>query len=246
MGHLAERLGLLEPLRAFVADGGPVMGTCAGLIFLANTVDGQKKGGQRLVGGMDLTVRRNFFGSQVDSFQTELDTEIAPGRKVPAVFIRAPAILATGPRVQVLASVPLDPEQDGAAPKTAPVAVQDGNLLGICFHPGQPRGPPIPRLSPPRLSGTRHLRSACSRPPPPPEPMLTPARALLGRLASRIEQRQRLARALRLTGHREARHHWHQEAQGGHLARPSASHDEQAECPSLTCAFRQVRDCVRV
>lgn len=145
MGHLAERLGLLEPLRAFVAGGGPVMGTCAGLIFLANTVDGQKKGGQRLVGGMDLTVCRNFFGSQIDSFETQLETTLAPGRKVPAVFIRAPAILATGPNVQVLASVRLDTDKDSAVPKTAPVAVQDGNLLGICFHPGQiTRHPPFP------------------------------------------------------------------------------------------------------
>jgi len=64
MGHLAERLALLEPLRAFVASGRPVLGTCAGLIFLADEVVGQKQGGQKLVGGMDLTVQRNFFGSQ--------------------------------------------------------------------------------------------------------------------------------------------------------------------------------------
>ena len=64
MGHLAERLGLLEPLRAFVASGRPVMGTCAGLIFLANEVLGQKEGGQELVGGLDVSVQRNFLGSQ--------------------------------------------------------------------------------------------------------------------------------------------------------------------------------------
>ena len=67
MGHLAERLGLLEPLRAFVKSGRPVMGTCAGLIFLANEVLGQKEGGQELVGGLDVSVQRNFFGSQVAS-----------------------------------------------------------------------------------------------------------------------------------------------------------------------------------
>ena len=67
MGHLAERLGLLEPLRAFVASGRPVMGTCAGLIFLANDVLRQKEGGQELVGGLDVSVQRNFFGSQVVS-----------------------------------------------------------------------------------------------------------------------------------------------------------------------------------
>ena len=62
---MAERLGLLEPLLAFVASGRPVMGTCAGLIFLANEVLGQKEGGQELVGGLDVSVQRNFFGSQV-------------------------------------------------------------------------------------------------------------------------------------------------------------------------------------
>ncbi|EOD28871.1 hypothetical protein EMIHUDRAFT_123272, partial [Emiliania huxleyi CCMP1516] len=88
MGHLAERLALLEPLRAFVASGRPVLGTCAGLIFLADEVVGQKQGGQKLVGGMDLTV---------DSFETTLEAaDVAPARRVPAVFIRAPAILRTG------------------------------------------------------------------------------------------------------------------------------------------------------
>lgn len=72
MGHLAERLGLLEPLRAFVASGRPVMGTCAGLIFLANEVLGQKEGGQELVGGLDVSVQRNFFGSQVRALQCRL------------------------------------------------------------------------------------------------------------------------------------------------------------------------------
>ena len=70
MGHLAERLGLLKPLRAFVASGRPVMGTCAGLIFLANDVIGQKEGGQELVGGLDVAVQRNFFGSQVAATTT--------------------------------------------------------------------------------------------------------------------------------------------------------------------------------
>jgi len=130
MGHLAERLALLEPLRAFVASGRPVLGTCAGLIFLADEVVGQKQGGQKLVGGMDLTVQRNFFGSQVDSFETTLEAaDVAPARRVPAVFIRAPAILRTGGAVKVLARVPVEGRED------APVAVQDGNLLGIAFHP---------------------------------------------------------------------------------------------------------------
>lgn len=82
MAHLARHLGMLEPLRQFVASGRPVMGTCAGLIMLAKEVDGQKQGGQELVGGLDVTVQRNFFGSQVDSFQTSLTATFAPGKQI--------------------------------------------------------------------------------------------------------------------------------------------------------------------
>lgn len=82
MAHLARHLGLLAPLREFVSSGRPVMGTCAGLIFLAKQVDGQKEGGQELVGGLDITVQRNYFGSQVDSFQTNLAASFLPGKEV--------------------------------------------------------------------------------------------------------------------------------------------------------------------
>jgi len=135
MGHLAERLGLLEPLRAFVASGRPVMGTCAGLIFLANDVIGQKEGGQELVGGLDVSVQRNFFGSQVDSFETTLSATFAPERAIPAVFIRAPVITRKGAKVKVLSQ--LDVKSVGLVSDTPqlPVAIQQGSLLGIAFHP---------------------------------------------------------------------------------------------------------------
>jgi len=135
MGHLARRLELLEPLREFVASGRAVMGTCAGLIFLADEVIGQKQGGQELVGGMDITVQRNFFGSQVDSFESSLKVSFVPERLVPSVFIRAPAIKRTGPAVEVLARVRLDPTAGSEAGEEVPVAVQQGNLLGLAFHP---------------------------------------------------------------------------------------------------------------
>mmetsp|Transcript_748 Transcript_748/g.1274 ORF Transcript_748/g.1274 Transcript_748/m.1274 type:complete len:250 (-) Transcript_748:388-1137(-) len=154
MGHLAHRLGLIEPLRKFVASGRPVMGTCAGLIFLADQVDGQKAGGQELVGGLDVTVQRNFYGSQVESFETTLAPCFESDRQVPAVFIRAPAITRTGPGVKLLAHTELtaaderlgkaadDNEQPAVKRhrsdkdnRRVPVAVRQCNLLGMAFHP---------------------------------------------------------------------------------------------------------------
>ncbi len=157
MGHLANRLGLLDPLRRLIKAGMPVMGTCAGLIFLADEVRsispepgsiipirthyaqvvGQKEGGQANLGGMDVTVARNFFGAQIDSFETELKVSLAPDdpkaqRVVSAIFIRAPAVIRSGPAVRVLAS--LDGPSIGRD-EPAPVAVQQGSLIGLSFHP---------------------------------------------------------------------------------------------------------------
>ena len=92
MAHLARHLCLLGPLRDFAASGRPVMGTCAGLIFLADDVDGQKEGGQELMGGLDVTVRRNYFGSQVDSFQTTLNATFAPEKDIDVRLPRAPPL----------------------------------------------------------------------------------------------------------------------------------------------------------
>lgn len=124
MDKLSRAFGLAEPLRAAVASGLPVYGTCAGLIMLADTiVDGIA--GQQGIGGLDVAVRRNAFGSQVDSFETDLDIPAIGGEPMHAVFIRAPIVESVGPRATALASV-----EDGRV-----VAVEQENLLGTSFHP---------------------------------------------------------------------------------------------------------------
>lgn len=137
MANLARHLGLLEPLRAFVASGRPVMGTCAGLIFLADCVDGKKTGGQEHVGGLDVTVRRNYFGSQVDSFKTSLRASFSSvnENEVEAVFIRAPCITRLGDGVKVISSLETSSVGLTAETSALPVAVQQGKILGIAFHP---------------------------------------------------------------------------------------------------------------
>jgi 5'-phosphate synthase pdxT subunit len=130
VGKLAATYGLAEPIRAMADAGKPVWGTCAGLIFLARTVEGLE---QPLLGLMDLTVERNAFGRQVDSFEAEilapcLDTVGPPnqkGRPFHAIFIRAPLITAVGQGVQVLARL----EEGGI------VAARQANLLATAFHP---------------------------------------------------------------------------------------------------------------
>ena len=125
VGKLLARFELLEPLRARIAAGMPVYGTCAGLILLAReAVDGLE--GQPLLGSMDLRVRRNGYGRQLQSFEADLDLTLPdqPAGRFHAVFIRAPKILETGPEVQVLA------RHDGV-----PVAVRQGALLATSFHP---------------------------------------------------------------------------------------------------------------
>jgi pyridoxal 5'-phosphate synthase pdxT subunit len=123
IGKLLDIFGLLAPLRARVAGGLPAYGSCAGMILLADRVlDG--KDGQPVVGGLDVTVRRNAFGRQVDSFETSLDVSGIEGGPVHAVFIRAPWVEDSGSSVEVLAAV------DGH-----PVAVRQGALLATSFHP---------------------------------------------------------------------------------------------------------------
>jgi 5'-phosphate synthase pdxT subunit len=121
IGKLAHRYGLLEPLRERVRAGLPVFGTCAGMIFLAREVEGPP---QHLLGVMDVRVRRNAFGRQVASFETEFDVKGLDGGPVSAVFIRAPWISDPGPEVEVLAEV------DGRV-----VAARQGDLLATAFHP---------------------------------------------------------------------------------------------------------------
>lgn len=124
MDKLTRMFGLAEPLRAAVAAGLPVYGTCAGLIMLADTVlDGIT--GQQSIGGLDISVRRNAFGSQTASFETDLDVPVLGGTPVHAVFIRAPVVESVGPNATALATV-----ADGRC-----VAVEQGNLIGTSFHP---------------------------------------------------------------------------------------------------------------
>ena len=124
MDKLARAFGLAEPLRAAIADGLPVYGTCAGLIMLADEiVDGIA--GQQSLGGLDVTVRRNAFGSQNQSFETELEVPAFGGPPVHAAFIRGPVVESVGPAATALARL-----ADGRV-----VAVEQGALLGTSFHP---------------------------------------------------------------------------------------------------------------
>ena len=128
MGLVAERWGLVEPLRAWVRSGKPTWGTCAGMIMLADRATGQKEGGQTLLGGLDVTVNRNYFGRQNESFETWLRVPALGEAPIRAVFIRAPAIVAAGDGVEVLATVPGRGEDVIAA-------VRQGNILATAFHP---------------------------------------------------------------------------------------------------------------
>ncbi|KAK9664018.1 hypothetical protein RND81_14G014200 [Saponaria officinalis] len=153
MAKLAEFHHMFPALREFVKMGKPVWGTCAGLIFLADKAVGQKAGGQELVGGLDCTVHRNFFGSQIQSFEAEIPVPVLADKEggpesFRCVFIRAPAIVEVGPEVEVLAEVPIPSDSKfnislatyNQEAKLAPVdkvavAVKQGNLLGTAFHP---------------------------------------------------------------------------------------------------------------
>ena len=128
MSNLAIAFGLLEPLRRRIAAGMPAYGSCAGMIMLAGTVlDGRAD--QQTFGGIDMVVRRNAFGRQVDSFESTVEFAGIDGGPFHAVFIRAPWVESVGPRVEVLARVAGGPA-DGRI-----VAVRQGNLLATAFHP---------------------------------------------------------------------------------------------------------------
>jgi pyridoxal 5'-phosphate synthase pdxT subunit len=109
-----EREGLAQPLRDLAAAGKPVLGTCAGMIMLDRDH----------LGLLDLTTRRNAFGRQLHSFEADLEVDGLPGGPVHAVFIRAPWVEAHGVEVEVLAAV-----------DHHPVAIRQGNLLALSFHP---------------------------------------------------------------------------------------------------------------
>ena len=120
--RVATAFDLLDPIAKRIKDGMPAFGSCAGMIMLADRIaDGVD--GQRTFGGIDMTVRRNAFGRQVDSFESEVDID---GASMHAVFIRAPWVEETGAGVTVL----------GTDPHTGRiVAVRQGQLLATAFHP---------------------------------------------------------------------------------------------------------------
>lgn len=125
ISKLARTFGLVEPIRERAAEGLPVFGTCAGMIVMASEVGD----GEPLLGLLDVGVRRNAYGRQVDSFESDL--EVTGVGRVRGVFIRAPMVERVGPGVEVLA------EHEGH-----PVVVRQGSLLASTFHPeiaGDPR-----------------------------------------------------------------------------------------------------------
>ncbi|MQA09574.1 MAG: pyridoxal 5'-phosphate synthase glutaminase subunit PdxT [Pseudonocardiaceae bacterium] len=132
ISRLLVTFGLLDPVRERIASGMPAYGSCAGMILLAGEVlDGRPD--QHQLGGLDVVVRRNAFGRQVDSFEDDLDFTGIEGPPVHAVFIRAPWVESAAPGVEVLATVPDVPEAGAAAGRI--VAVRQGSVLATAFHP---------------------------------------------------------------------------------------------------------------
>lgn len=140
MDRLAGLMGLKEPLADAIGAGLPAYGTCAGIILLAREIQNPAPG-QGSLGVLDVTVRRNAFGAQVDSFEADLEVPAVSAEPVHAVFIRAPAVLRAGGEVEVLASVPASrlsaapPELGLDDAAQVPVAVRQGRVLATSFHP---------------------------------------------------------------------------------------------------------------
>lgn len=128
ISKLTDIFEMREPIDKRIADGMPVYGSCAGMIMLARVVlDGRPD--QRGFAGIDMTVRRNAFGRQVDSFEAPVEITGVPGEPFHAVFIRAPWVERVGAGVQVIGTVTDGPAADRI------VAVRQGNLLATSFHP---------------------------------------------------------------------------------------------------------------
>jgi len=132
IAKLAQTCGLWSALEQWKTEGKPMFGTCAGLILLADRISSEsqsKEGGQRAIGGLNITADRNAYGRQTESFKADVSVErFGADASFPAMFIRAPAIKEVGSGVEVLAYL----ERDGAK---VPVAVAQGNKLGLTFHP---------------------------------------------------------------------------------------------------------------
>ena len=128
LGMLIDSAALRDPLCSRIAAGMPVLGTCAGMILLARELlDGRAD--QRPLGAIDITVRRNAFGRQQESFEADLEVAAIKGGPMHAVFIRAPVVERVGPDVEVLASVRFG---DGT---TRPVVCREGAVIVAAFHP---------------------------------------------------------------------------------------------------------------
>ncbi|HPF81393.1 pyridoxal 5'-phosphate synthase glutaminase subunit PdxT [Nostocoides australiense] len=125
---LVRAFGLHEPLRERLRAGMAAYGSCAGMIMLADRIEGGRLD-QQTLGGLDITVRRNAFGRQVDSFEEDLHIRVLGPQPLRAVFIRAPWVEAVGPEVQILARVETGPATGRI------VAVRQGPLLATSFHP---------------------------------------------------------------------------------------------------------------
>ena len=123
IAQLAEVFGIYEQIKDRIAVGMPVYGSCAGMILLADEILDAKQG-QKSFGGLDITVRRNAFGRQVDSFESDIPFADGSSDLIRAVFIRAPWVERVGDGVEVLATV-----------DTHPVAVRSRTLLATSFHP---------------------------------------------------------------------------------------------------------------
>ena len=127
IAKLARTFGLFDRISARIHEGMPTYGSCAGMILLADRIEGAMDG-QESFGGIDITVRRNAFGRQVDSFEADLNMLGITAPALRAIFIRAPWVDSVGSGVEVLASVEINGELH-------PVAVRQGNLLATSFHP---------------------------------------------------------------------------------------------------------------
>lgn len=124
---LAQSFGLVDLLRSKILSGTPTYGSCAGMILLSREIL-DPASGQETFGGLDITVRRNAFGRQVDSFEENLEVSGISGGAINAVFIRAPWVEKVSPEVEVLAQVNFEGTSH-------PVAVRQGNVLATSFHP---------------------------------------------------------------------------------------------------------------
>ncbi|EQC25438.1 hypothetical protein SDRG_16704 [Saprolegnia diclina VS20] len=137
IAKVAERWGMIEPLKQWVHDKKPIWGTCAGMILLAQSARHAKQGGQALIGGLDVEVSRNFFGAQIRSFEQHIRGPPGYDEATPynAVFIRAPAIVSVGEEIEILSQIKNASPADGSDPTDVIVAARKDNILVTAFHP---------------------------------------------------------------------------------------------------------------